>query len=150
MEFQYKKRHEYTEMMKMIYDYSMEGCSDNSILIGNIMRQVLEAFSTFEYKKGISEVSTDKSIINKLDDEYQSYFSNLMYRLILNGGSHKEEETRSGRLDFFTVISDEEKVRTAKDILCFIYLLNNINIIFCYEYNHITDLVLKKSIFITK
>ena len=129
IEFQYKKRHEYTEMMKMIYDYSMEGCSDNSILIGNIMRQVLEAFSTFEYKKGISEVSTDKSIINKLDDEYQSYFSNLMYRLILNGGSHKEEETRSGRLDFFTVISDEEKVRTAKDILCFIYLLNNLHVI---------------------
>lgn len=129
MEFQYKKRHEYTEMMKMIYDYSMEGYSANSILIGNIMRQVLEAFSTFEYKKGISEVSTDKSIINKLDDEYQSYFSNLMYRLILNGGSHKEEETRSGRLDFFTVISDEEKVRTAKDILCFIYLLNNLHVI---------------------
>ena len=129
MEFQYKKRHEYTEMMKMIYDYSMEGCSDNSILIGNIMRQVLEAFSTFEYKKGISEVSTDKNIINKLDDEYQSYFSNLMYRLILNGGSHKEEETRSGRLDFFTVISDEEKVRTAKDILCFMYLLNNLHVI---------------------
>ena len=129
MEFQYKKRHEYTEMMKMIYDYSMEGCSDNSILIGNIMRQVLEAFSTFEYKKGISEVSTDKSIINKLDDEYQSYFSNLMYRLILNGGSHKEKETRSGRLDFFTVISDEEKVRTAKDILCFMYLLNNLHVI---------------------
>lgn len=129
MEFQYKKRHEYTEMMKMIYDYSMEGCPDNSILIGNIMRQVLEAFSTFEYKKGISEVSTDKNIINKLDDEYQSYFSNLMYRLVLNGGSHKEEETRSGRLDFFTVISDEEKVRTAKDILCFMYLLNDLHVI---------------------
>ena len=57
-EFQYKKRHEYTEMMKMIYSYSMKGCSDNGILIGNIMRQVLEAFSTFEYKKGIAEVST--------------------------------------------------------------------------------------------
>ena len=30
---------------------------------------------------------------------------------------------------FFTVISDEEKVRTAKDILCFIYLLNNLHVI---------------------
>ena len=129
MGFQYKKRHEYTELMKMIYDYSVEGYSNNSILIGNIMRQVLEAFSTFEYKKGISEISTDKNIINKLDDEYQSYFSNLMYRLILNGGSHKEEEIRSGRLDFFTVISDEEKVRTAKDILCFMYLLNDLHVI---------------------
>lgn len=129
MEFQYKKRHEYTEMMKMIYKYSMKGCSDNSILIGNIMRQVLEAFSTFEYKKGIAEVSTDSNIINKLDVEYQDYFRNLMYRLILNGGSHKEEEIRSGRLDFFTVISDDEKVRTAKDILCFMYLLNDMHVI---------------------
>ena len=129
MEFQYKKRHEYTEMMKMIYDYSIEGCSDNSILIGNIMRQVLEAFSTFEYKKGIVEVSTDRNIINKLDIEYQNYFRNLMYRLILHGGSHKDEEIRSGRLDFFTVISDDEKVRTAKDILCFMYLLNDMHVI---------------------
>lgn len=129
MEFQYKKRHEYTEMMKMIYNYSMKGCSDNSILIGNIMRQVLEAFSTFEYKKGIAEVSTDSNIINKLDVEYQDYFRNLMYRLILNGGSHKEEEVRSGILDFFTVISDDEKVRTARDILCFMYLLNDMHVI---------------------
>lgn len=129
MEFQYKKRHEYTEMMKMIYNYSIKGCSDNSILIGNIMRQVLEAFSTFEYKKGIAEVSTDSNIIKKLDFEYQDYFRNLMYRLILNGGSHKEEEIRSGRLDFFAVISDDEKVRTAKDILCFMYLLNDMHVI---------------------
>lgn len=129
MEFQYKKRHEYTEMMKMIYNYSMKGCSDNSIFIGNIMRQVLEAFSTFEYKKGIAEVSTDSNIINKLDVEYQDYFRNLMYRLILNGGSHKEEEVRSGILDFFTVISDDEKVRTARDILCFMYLLNDMHVI---------------------
>ena len=129
IKFQYKKRHEYTEMMEMIYNYSMKGCSDNSILIGNIMRQVLEAFSTFEYKKGIAEVSTDSNIINKLDVEYQDYFRNLMYRLILNGGSHKEEEIRSGRLDFFTVILDDEKVRTAKDILCFMYLLNDMHVI---------------------
>lgn len=128
-DFQYKKRHEYTEMMKMIYDYSMGRCSDNSILIGNIMRQVLEAFSTFEYKKGIVEVSTDRNIINKLYIGYQNYFRNLMYRLILHGGSHKEEEIRSGRLDFFTVISDDEKVRTAKDILCFMYLLNDMHVI---------------------
>ena len=93
------------------------------------MRQVLEAFSTFEYKKGIAEVSTDSNIIKKLDFEYQDYFRNLMYRLILNGGSHKEEEIRSGRLDFFAVISDDEKVRTAKDILCFMYLLNDMHVI---------------------
>ena len=29
----------------------------------------------------------------------------------------------------FTVISDNEKVRTAKDILCFMYLLNDMHVI---------------------
>lgn len=93
------------------------------------MRQVLEVFSTFEYKKGIAEVLTDSNIINIWDVEYQDYFRNLMYRLILNGGSHKEEEIRSDILDFFTVISDDEKVRTVKDILCFMYLLNDMHVI---------------------
>ena len=128
-DFQYKKRHEYTELMKMTYNYAKGEGSENGIVIGNIMRQVLEAFSTFEYKKGISDLSTDKNIINKLDDEYQSYFSNLMYRLILNGGSHREETIRSCKLDFFAVISDDEKVRTAKGILCFMYLLNDLHVI---------------------
>lgn len=30
---------------------------------------------------------------------------------------------------FFTFISDDEKVRTAKDILCFMYLLNEMHVI---------------------
>ena len=90
------------------------------------MRQVLEAFSTFQYKKGIEEVSTDRSILAILPEkEYQSYFENLMYRLILNNGSHRLDQTRSmSDMNFFTVISDSEKKRTAKEILCFIYLLN--------------------------
>ncbi len=32
------------------------------------MRQVLEAFSTFEYKKGIEEVSTNTKILNILKE----------------------------------------------------------------------------------
>ena len=48
-----------------------------------------------------------------------------MYRLVLHGGSHKEEYVKSmNDLNFFTLISEKEKERTAKDILCFIYCLN--------------------------
>lgn len=48
-----------------------------------------------------------------------------MYRLILNNGSHRLDQTKAmADLNFFTVISKEEKQRTAKEILCFIYLLN--------------------------
>ena len=90
------------------------------------MRQVLEAFSTFQYKKGIEEVSTDPQILALLPDEiYRRYFENLMYRLILNNGSHRLDQTKAmSDMNFFTVISNSEKQRTAKEILCFIYLLN--------------------------
>ena len=90
------------------------------------MRQMLEAFSTFQYKKGIEDVSTDQNILSLLPEAvYKSYFENLMYRLILNNGSHRLDQTKSmSDMNFFTVISDTEKQRTAKEILCFIYLLN--------------------------
>lgn len=100
--------------------------SEYELVIGNIMRQMLEAFSTFQYKKGIEEVSTDQNILAVLpDEEYRIYFENLMYRLILNNGSHRLNQTKSmSDMNFFTVISSSEKQRTAKELLCFIFLLN--------------------------
>ena len=91
-----------------------------------LMRRVLEAFSTFEYKRGIEKVSMDEKILAILPGaEYVSYYKNLMYRLVLHGGSHKEEEIQAMQdFNFFSLISAEEQVRTAKDVLCFIYLLN--------------------------
>ena len=32
-------------------------------------------------------------------------------------------------LNFFNYISDDEKIRTAKDVLCFIYLLNKVHVL---------------------
>ncbi|HIZ89117.1 MAG TPA: AAA family ATPase [Candidatus Mucispirillum faecigallinarum] len=124
--FSHKGKQEYTELMCMIYKYAIEEDTSNNIVIGNIMRQVLEAFATFEYKKDIARISTDMEILALLpEQEYQDYFKNLMYRLVLHGGSHRLEQVNSmSDFDFFSHISDDEKIRIAKDILCFIYLLN--------------------------
>lgn len=63
-----------------------------------------------------------------------------MYRLVLNNGSHKFEQTVSmSDMNFFSVISDSEKKRTAKDILCFIYLLNKEHIL-----AHLSDISIKE------
>lgn len=126
--FNYRTRHEYTEMLKIVYGYAKGEYIEYSVIIGNIMRQVLEAFATFVYKKGIEAVSIDEEILDCMDVEYRNYFKNLMYRLVLNGGSHKEEQVRSLEIDFFSVITEEEKQRTAKDIVCFIYLINKVHI----------------------
>jgi len=124
--FNYKHRQEYTELMEIVYRYARNETKTDEIIIGNVMRQVLEAFSTFQYKKNIEHVSTDPRILDLLKEpEYISYFKNLMYRLVLHGGSHREEQVKSmNDLSFFSLITDSEKRRTAKDILCFIYLLD--------------------------
>lgn len=124
--FEYKNRQEYTEILKLIYDYGQGNTAEHDLVIGNLMRQVLEAFATFQYKKGIEDVSTDPDILNLLPEPaYKSYYENLMYRLVLHGGSHKEEQIKAMKdYDFFSLISEAEKKRTAKEVLCFIYLLN--------------------------
>ena len=124
--FVYKSRQEYTEIVEVIYKYALGQTDEYELVIGNLMRQALEAFSTFEYRKGIDAVSTDAQILGLLqEEEYISYYKNLMYRLVLHGGSHKEEQIKTmNDFRFFSVITEEEKRRTAKDVLCFIYLLN--------------------------
>ena len=53
-----------------------------------------------------------------------------MYRLVLHGESHYAERVYSLRDDtnFYKFVSDNEKKRTAKDILCFMLLLNSAHI----------------------
>lgn len=119
------KRNEYTELLKLIYKYGNGGVDDQGAYIGNIMRQVMEAFATFEYKKGIDSVSTDDSILATMErDEDRKHYKNLMYRIVLNEGSHRYDQTRNMQMDFFAMISDPDRRRTAKEILCFMYLLN--------------------------
>lgn len=96
------------------------------MVIGNVMRRMMEAFSTFGYKQGMDEISCDEQILNSLgNDAYHDYFQNLMYRLLLNGDSHMEEKVKSLTDPLFaSTVSETEKIRTAKDIICFMYLLN--------------------------
>lgn len=120
-----KTRNEYGMLLLMVYQFACNKFTDNNIVIGNAMRRVLEAFSTFVYQKNIEKVSIDKNVIAALGD-HSIYFENLMYRLVLHGESHYEEQVYSLHDDtnFYQFISEDEKRRTAKDILCFMYCLN--------------------------
>lgn len=124
--FNLKMRNEYSEILKSVYDYACGTDENDDLIIGNSMRRVLEAFSTFVYKKGIAEISCDDSILQQMGDkDYVEYFKNLMYRLILNGDSHMQERTNSmGDMDYLNFLSDNERRRTAQEVICFIYLLN--------------------------
>lgn len=131
------RKQEYTSLLNSIYDYANTSTSTsndiNNYSIGNDMRRVLEAFSTFEFRTGPSELSTESlplQTLEKHDPAYKLFFKNLMYRLVLNRKSHTQE-TVLGSSDyrFFDEISDEEIIKTAKGVLCLIYLLNKNHLI---------------------
>lgn len=94
--FSYTKRNEYSEILKAVYDYACGKNANDTLIVGNLMRRMMEAFSTFVYKKGIAEISCDDTILQQIGDkDYIDYFKNLMYRLVLNGDSHMLERTNS-------------------------------------------------------
>lgn len=132
-----KSINEYRKLLHMIFDYAIGNTDGLDLIIGNSMRRTLEAFSTFSYGTGIAEVSFDPRVIKSLGD-HSKYFENLMYRLVLHGESHFETRiyTVQDDLNFFQFISDKEKQRTCKDVLCFMYCLNSDHI-----ESHIPDAV---------
>lgn len=125
------KYNEYTALIQQVYNYALSPDPSQDLVIGNMMRRVLEAFSSFSYKIGITSISTDSEILALLPDEASRvYFQNSMYRLVLHGESHFEEAVRSApETTFFSTLSDTEKQRTARDILCLIYQLNKLHLL---------------------
>ncbi len=128
--FKSEKHQEYTRLLETIHDYALNGTVETELFIGNTMRRVLEAFSTFLYRKGVADISRDPVILSEIDADKRNYFQNLMYRLVLNGESHYKEQIQGLQdMEFFSHLSPAEKQRTARDILCFMYLLNKPHIL---------------------
>ncbi len=126
IDFKYKKRNDYQKMLEDIYNYSMIDNFDipNELddTIGNTMRKLLEAYSTFNYNKSIEDLARNEKILEKLEKRQREYYNNFMYRLVLNNESHTFDDTRN--INFYDYISREEKVKTAKSILLLLYLLD--------------------------
>lgn len=129
--FEYNRHNEYTALLRRVFEYAKNPSPDLEYVIGNVMRRVLEAFSSFSFKKGIEEVSLSDDILAALpDDRARTYFQNSMYRLVLNSESHFKEAVQGApEMSFWGHLSPAEKQRTAKDILCFIYKLNELHIL---------------------
>ena len=127
--FKVKKRHEYTELLKDVYNFAISGDEEKLATIGNSMRRVVEAFSSFLYKCSIQELSTRQDILGQIDPAVAPYFEHLLYRLVLNGGSHMEERVQTMEtMDLDAYLSKETLQRTAKDILCLLYCLNSVHV----------------------
>ena len=129
VDFHSKKRNEYSSLMERTYDYAVSKTGDSQS-IGNIMRRMLEAFSTFIYRMGIEELSCSGDICMHFKNK-SLFFNSLMYRLVLHGESHTEEAARADADEMlcFCYASEDEKQKMARYIIAMIYCLQKDHIL---------------------
>lgn len=111
------------------FDFANEIDDSSKFEIGNIVRKVLESFSTFEYKCSFYELSRKNAILKKIPLELQDYYENLMYRLFLNGESHFENLTYS-MIDTDFILSQDEssKIDIIRSLFVLMYLIDSIHV----------------------
>lgn len=127
--FQKFDKNSYTQAFNLMYQYANNPTEENDLIIGNSMRKVLEAFSTFQSKNSIELFMRDSDILELIPTNLRDYFENFMYRLVLNGESHLSEQSMSyPDSNFYEFISQDEKQTTAKNLLSFIYIINPIHV----------------------
>lgn len=130
IDFNFEARHEYATLILDVYNFAVNGGIEKTPTIGNTMRRVVEAFSSFIYKCGVAELCTKQEIINKLDVTIKPYFENLLYRLVLHGSSHMEERVKSlETMDLSEYLPEKTLQRTARDMICLLYCLNDLHVL---------------------
>lgn len=118
---------EYKKMLEYVYEYAKKPANDADehieTGIGNVMRRVVEAFSSFCYNMPFEEMMCRDNILKAIPEEKRKYYENFMCRLTLNGESHMEERVYDLNTitPFFT---EREKIQTAKSLLLFLKYVN--------------------------
>jgi len=121
-------QNEYKKLLEYVYDYATSNEIDNidetqEMSIGNIMRRVMEAFSSFCYNVTFEEMVRKEDVLAIIPESKRSYYANFMGRLTLNTESHMAESVYT--LETITAcFTKDEKVQTAKSLLLFLLHIN--------------------------
>lgn len=121
---------EYRKLLVHVFEYAKKGATAHDdpddlleTSIGNIMRRLLEAYSSFFYNESFEKMVRKDDVLNAIDPTKRTYYENFMYRLALNAESHSAEQvyTLTDMTPFFT---KSEKLQTAKSLMLFMYYVN--------------------------
>lgn len=119
-------KHQYTKNINDIYSFACGKRDDLKDVIGNVMRKVFEAFSTFNYQCGLDELLSKDSIMKKIESvQEREFFQNFMFRLVFHNESHMLDVTKNMTdLNHYSYLTKEEKMYTAKMMIVLLYKLN--------------------------
>lgn len=127
IEIQGRGKSEYKRLIMDVFEFAKDPSELSDLSIGNKMRMLIEAYSTFNYNEGIDKILREEKLINKIPEEKREYYRNFMTRLVLNGMSHTEERAYalSNYDEFYT---DREKKKTARSLLLFLYYIDEVHL----------------------
>ncbi|WP_418968677.1 AAA family ATPase [Alloscardovia omnicolens] len=121
---------EYTILLRRAYDFaSAEDVDPNeSYVIGNILRRVLEGYSTFNYRIGMSRLSRDPDLCERLGVQLP-FLEYTMYSLAFNDASHMEKRVKAfNPTNSFERYSDEEKKKCAQCVMVILDKLDRVHL----------------------
>lgn len=119
-----KERNEYKRIIDDVFDLVNNNVSNSDFLsIGNKMRRMEEAYSSFIGNKQFEKMLHDDDFLKRVPEEKRAFFKNFMCRLILNTESHSEE--KSYDMNAFSAMYNEQEIReTAKYLLLLFYYVD--------------------------
>lgn len=113
---------EYKSILHEVFEFAKRNTApteEESFGIGNKIRKIAEAISSFLYGCGIDSLFRKKEILEGISSHKQRHYRNTLSRLILNGASHSKEKIRSFNYNAFT-FAPEEVQKIARSFLLFL------------------------------
>lgn len=113
---------EYKSILHEVFEFAKRNTApteEESFGIGNKIRKIAEAISSFLYGCGIDSLFRKKELLEGISSHKQRHYRNTLSRLILNGASHSKEKIRSFNYNAFT-FAPEEVQKIARSFLLFL------------------------------
>lgn len=125
------KKSRYMVLLKRAYDFAVSDKEDEreSYVIGNILRRILEGYSSFNYGIGVEKLSRDKDLAVRFG-KASRLITNIMYRLALNDESHLKESLDALNPPIvFDRYSYQEKVTIAQSVFVILDYLDRDHVV---------------------
>ena len=125
------KRSEYQSLLKRAYDFAFSEAEDEaeSYVIGNVLRRIVEGYSTFNYGIKMEMLARDPALVGRMGPVGKA-LSGVMYRLALNDESHLRDRVSSlSPTASFEPYSYEEKRVMARCVLVMLSRLDPYHVV---------------------
>ena len=126
-----EKNSNYEDLLQDVFEFAIsDPASDQFESKGNEIRKLLEAYGTFNYKYGIDELLTSEEIFSRITDEsLKEYLKQTLSSLPLNFPSHTYQLVKQlPDIMTFEMFSEEEQIRHARNILVFLFCIDELHI----------------------